>query len=123
MNKPKYINKKCKNHGTTSFVLEGRGYYRCRKCRSDAVTKRRKKMKQKAVDALGGRCYLCGYNKCITALEFHHIDDDKEFDISRKGSTSSWAVISKELKKCKLVCANCHREIHSEEIEDLKAER
>lgn len=44
---PKEITKECAKHGHTSYVLEGRGYYRCRKCRSDKVTAcRRRKREQ-----------------------------------------------------------------------------
>ena len=67
-------------------------------------------LKQLAVDAMGGRCEICGYNNCLTALEFHHINNlEKEFSISSK---SNWEIIKKELAKCALLCANCHREVH-----------
>lgn len=57
---------------------------------------------------------LCGYNKCPTALEFHHkTGEKKDFGLSSKGLTRSWAKIQKELDKCILVCSNCHKEIHS----------
>ena len=66
-----------------------------------------------AISYGGGKCVLCGYNKCIQALEFHHINSkDKEFGISAKGYTRSWEKVKNELKKCILVCANCHREAH-----------
>ena len=79
-----------------------------------AVKKRRKKLKEKSVEYLGGMCCKCGYNKCFEALEFHHKDPtQKDFGISYKGHTKSWNNIKKELDKCILVCANCHREIHS----------
>ena len=72
---------------------------------------RRSALKQKAVDYLGGHCTICSYNKTNSALEFHHIDDfEKDFNISSK--MSSWKRIEKELKKCVLLCANCHREVH-----------
>ena len=78
----------------------------------NAVKKRRKKLKQLAVEYLGGRCMICGYSKCFDALEFHHLFD-KKFGLSTRGITRSWESIKKELKKCILVCANCHREIHA----------
>lgn len=78
-----------------------------------AVQKRRKKIRQMAIDYKGGRCQLCGYNKCSEALEFHHLDSlDKDFGISDKGYTRSWKRIKEELDKCILLCANCHREVH-----------
>jgi len=78
-----------------------------------AVDRRRKKIRQLALEYKGSRCTICGYNKCLKALEFHHLESDKkDFGISSKGYTRSWEVIKKELNKCVLLCANCHREVH-----------
>lgn len=78
-----------------------------------AVKKRRKKIRTMAIDYKGGRCTICGYNKCIKALEFHHIDPNgKDFGISSKGYTRSWKKVQAEIDKCILICANCHREVH-----------
>ena len=72
----------------------------------------RQKVKQKSVEYKGGCCEICGYSKCISALEFHHKDpNEKDFSIS--GKSISWDRIKKEIDKCILVCSNCHREIHS----------
>ncbi|MCW1887974.1 MAG: HNH endonuclease [Candidatus Moranbacteria bacterium] len=78
-----------------------------------AVAKRRKAMRQKAIEYKGGKCTRCGYKRCFDALEFHHIDGRKDFGISQDGLTRSWARIEKELEKCILICANCHREEHA----------
>lgn len=77
-----------------------------------AVIKRRKALRQKAIEYKGGKCNTCGYNKCTGALEFHH-PRKKNFGIS-EGNTRSWVRMKPELDKCLLVCANCHREIHSQ---------
>jgi len=61
---------------------------------------------------LGGKCSKCGYNKCIQALEFHHMGVDKEGHITKIIKNSSRQKALKEVKKCILVCANCHRELH-----------
>lgn len=80
-----------------------------------AVNKRRKKIRQMAVEYKGGRCHVCGYNRCIDALEFHHNNSSlKDFSISQKGYTRSWAKVKEELDKCVLLCANCHREAHAQ---------
>ena len=111
MIKDKYINKECKTHGLTSYVLEGRGYYRCRLCRLKGTSGFIKKLKIKAVEYMGGKCSRCNYSNCIWALEFHHLNpSEKEFTIS--GTSRGWDKIKDELDKCVLVCANCHREIH-----------
>ena len=78
-----------------------------------AVAKRRKKLKVMAIDYKGGKCCICGYCKCNSALEFHHIGgEEKKFGLSVRGLTRSWEKTKTELNKCILVCANCHREIH-----------
>lgn len=80
------------------------------------VQRRREKVKHMAVEYKGGKCERCGYNKCIEALEFHHLDpSEKDFAISSKGYTRSWESVKNELDKCIMLCANCHREIHNEE--------
>lgn len=79
-----------------------------------AVQKRRKKIRQMAVEYKGGRCSVCGYNKCLEAPEFHHLDPTKkDFGISNNGYTRSWKKVKEELDQCVLLCANCHREVHA----------
>ena len=108
--------KYCKKHGLTEFVLRKDGNYRCKKCSSESVDNRRRKLKHEIVKYKGGKCEICGYNKCEAALEFHHLNpDEKEFQLS--GNTYSLEKMKKEVDKCILVCSNCHREIHFEENE------
>jgi 5-methylcytosine-specific restriction endonuclease McrA len=83
-----------------------------------AVRKRRKKIRADAVHYKGGRCQICGYNKCIQALEFHHLaPNKKDFGVSASGYTRSWAKVKEELDKCLMLCANCHREVHAEKLQ------
>ncbi len=60
------------------------------------------------------KCCLCGFDEVQEALEFHHVnEDEKEFGISGShNQTKALAAQLEELKKCILVCANCHRGIH-----------
>lgn len=110
----------CEKHGDTEFgrYKDGDRYkWLCKKCNVERVQNRRDKTKLMAIAYKGGKCQCCGYNKCNSALEFHHINsEEKDFGISAKGYTRSWESIKKELNKCVLVCANCHREIHEELI-------
>lgn len=72
---------------------------------------KRLELKERAVAYLGGRCAICGYDKCPSAFDFHHVDpDEKDFVVSSK---SSWEIIEPELQKCVLLCATCHREVHA----------
>jgi predicted HNH restriction endonuclease len=79
----------------------------------EAVKKRRRKLREMARASRGSKCQICGYNKSQRALSFHHIDPSKkEFALSTKGLTRSWKRIEAEIKKCVLICANCHMEVH-----------
>lgn len=111
------IERECKTHGLTTFILEGRGQYRCRKCRSESVSKRRRKVKEQLVEYFGGACQSCGYHKCLAAMEFHHPDGDKEFGVAAKGVTISYERLKAEASKCVLLCCRCHREVHAGLIE------
>lgn len=74
----------------------------------------RKKNKERSVEYKGGKCVKCGYDKCIRALEFHHLNPlEKDFGPSQN-MNMSWNKIKIELDKCILVCSNCHREIHED---------
>ena len=96
------------------MVKDKRTYKDRREYLIKAVYARRKKIRAMAVEYKGGKCKKCGYDRCIDALEFHHIDPaQKDFNISSKGYTRSWIKVKAELDKCIMLCANCHRELHS----------
>lgn len=91
---------------------ETRTYSDRREANKASVVKRRKQNKVLLVEYKGGKCEICGYNKNIAALEFHHLDpSQKEFALT--GNTYSLERQKAEADKCILVCANCHREIHN----------
>jgi hypothetical protein len=65
------------------------------------------------VAAAGGRCVLCGYDRCSSALQFHHVDPaTKSFDVN-PSSGKALAKYLEEARKCVLVCATCHVEIEA----------
>jgi transposase len=104
----------CRQHGRTSFVLEGRGSYRCKRCRMERVARRRREIKRTLVEEAGGRCVLCGYDKHLEALQFHHLDPrQKEFHLGQGGVSRSMARCREEARKCALLCANCHAEVEA----------
>jgi len=77
-----------------------------------AVAKSRRKTRLALIEYKGGCCARCGYDKCSSALEFHHIDPSKkDFGIG-DGNSRALKKLMKEAEKCVLLCANCHRELH-----------
>lgn len=111
---PKRTEMDCRRHGITTFVLEGRGYYRCTRCRSEAVSKRRRAVKRVLVDEAGGRCAICRYSRCQEALHFHHVDPmSKAFHLGHQGQSRSLARSRAEAQKCVLLCGNCHAEVEA----------
>lgn len=105
---------RCRRHGDTSFVREGRGYFRCKRCRVEATARRRHRLKRILVEEAGGKCALCGYSRCVRALEFHHLDPDtKQYELGFRGCTRSLASLREEASKCALLCSNCHAEVEA----------
>jgi len=82
---------------------------------SEKVKRWRQNTKLRMVVRMGGKCQCCGYDKCADALDFHHIDQDtKDFSFSKvMAHCVAWERIEAELKKCVLICSNCHRELHA----------
>jgi transposase len=105
---------RCAQHGLTTFRRRRGGGYRCSRCSSDAVFRRRRLIKVTLVREAGGACALCGYSRCLSALEFHHVTPaDKRFSLSQRGVTRSIERARAEARKCVLLCANCHAEVEA----------
>ena len=80
-----------------------------------AVSDYRRRRKENLIKVCGNRCALCGYDKLPAGLEFHHIDPtQKSYGIASKGTCHAIDKDLEEVKKCILICANCHREVHSD---------
>jgi transposase len=109
------IHRRCKRHGETEFALVGSDRRpRCKRCRAEAVARRRRKVKRILVEERGGRCQLCGYDRSIAALEFHHVDPaTKSFGLAHRGITRSLEEVRREADKCALLCGNCHAEVEA----------
>jgi 5-methylcytosine-specific restriction endonuclease McrA len=107
----------CKKHGLTEFAQEkqdksGKLRWRCKKCRYDRQVNSYKRLKTELVQIAGGKCSMCGYDKYLGALDFHHQDPSKkEFGISEGIIRYSKEKLIQEIKKCILLCKNCHAEV------------
>jgi len=87
----------------------------CKDCEKKDREKRLDDFKKECIEYKGGKCIICGYDKCPASMDFHHRTRfDKEFNISemRFGYKVTEEVIQ-ELDKCDLLCKNCHNEVHS----------
>ena len=58
-------------------------------------------------------CRVCGYNKCPQALDFHHLHNKKDAVGSMLNSAYALRTIKEEIRKCVVLCAICHRELHA----------
>lgn len=104
----------CRRHGETDFWRDAKGYYRCKRCRSAAVARRRRKMKALLVEEAGGACCICGYDRNVGSLHFHHLDpSQKRHEINARGAALAIERLRAEARKCVLLCANCHAEVEA----------
>jgi len=78
---------------------------------SERVKKRRRTASAMIKELHGGECTVCGYDKCISALEFDHlVPGEKSYTISSRRGNVAFAM--SEADKCILLCCRCHRERH-----------
>lgn len=75
--------------------------------------------KIKAINFLGGKCEDCGETN-ILKLEFHHKDETEKDTTIWSIQDCRWSIIEAEIKKCKLLCGNCHSKLHFGEENDSK---
>ena len=118
--------RRCKRHGVTEFAQYRSGRARgfrwvCKRCVGEAVTRRKQKLKRLLVEENGGRCAVCGYDRCIINLTFHHVDPSTRLFPMTMAVGKSIATFRAEAAKCVLVCANCHGEIEAGLIESPAA--
>lgn len=100
----------CKLCGKSYKDYQGRSRTRCGSCNTKI---RRYRAKAAAVKLLGGKCERCGWQGDQAALQFHHKDPGKKDFILGSAANKSWDSIVGEIKKCMLLCANCHSIEHS----------
>lgn len=102
--------RRCGENDTTKLRSGCR--YICKRCDTQRTLDRFRLYKTKAVEYKGGKCVVCGYDRCLAALDFHHLDPkDKDPDWNLM-KNRAFEGIKRELDKCVLVCNRCHVEAH-----------
>ena len=116
------MTKKCKDCGQELPITEfhsngskgGKKRYKpsCRKCSNNRARAQRDKLIKNHFG--GWKCSKCGFEGRPIQFDCHHVRGIKKFTISRltQKATNSKTVFLKELAKCNLLCANCHRLEH-----------
>lgn len=107
-----------KNRETDFYQIKGESIKvngLCKPCLLERNAEKRRSVKEQAVKYLGGKCSVCGYDKCLGALEFHHLDPSQKDPTYHSYKTIFNDRFKKELDKCILLCANCHKELHFNE--------
>ena len=97
--------------------------WECKSCCDKRNKKRyfiRRKLWREFFKQFNFKCEVCGYDKCFAAIDFHHRNpEQKEFKMSNlvRGTANlnenSKRRFLKELDKCQILCANCHRELYN----------
>lgn len=115
---------RCKNTYSTDLFYKqkqmgdnGKCYHyydsMCKECRNDYTSERATNYKKAAFDYKGGKCFDCGLVDNPSLYDFHHIDPlGKDFEIGQRKSKILNEEVKKELDKCVLLCALCHRRRH-----------
>jgi hypothetical protein len=70
-------------------------------------------MRRALIEEAGGRCALCGYDRCIVSLAFHHVDAATKLFPMTIASGKALATYRDEARKCVLLCSNCHGEVEA----------
>ncbi len=110
-----------------TYTYVGKVYTRrvCKKCRLTQLTsearkrrytqfvERRATFKKELLELMGGQCFDCKQIYPFCCYDFHHLDpNEKEANVAvllSHYSIPKRELILKEVKKCILLCANCHR--------------
>lgn len=114
----------CKGCGETNpakFYGHKRSY--CGSCHNDYAVERTRKQKLKIVDYMGGSCNLCGFNAWVSALEVHHLEPETKDPLFGSFTSWKWSRIIEELKRCVLLCSNCHAGVHTNNVKITDIDR
>lgn len=103
----------------TLCAIEGcnRGTHGGEYCANHYARIKRERNWEKIIEIKGNRCSRCGGEFHWSVFDMHHRDPSvKDFNIGGKLHSYTWERIEQELEKCDLLCANCHRLTHYEQV-------
>jgi len=108
-----------KNFSKHPTSKDGRRNRCCRYCDLKRQREFRRNRKRLIVNKAGGKCQNCEHSEYLSCLQFHHVEGPKLFNPSGAvcGSKKQLQVIFEEIKKCCLLCSNCHDAYHGGELE------
>ena len=92
------------------------------------VKPQRMERKKNLLQMMGGKCSVCGYSRSAAALDFDHLDLDGKTAVTARNhpnkakcrtishllamnNPKAFSEAIEEAKKCRILCANCHREM------------
>jgi hypothetical protein len=104
----------CEHCGRVYIYDHERGHSKrlCNSCHANGWISRTE-LKRRLAALKGGKCQICGYSRCLKALTFHHLDPDTKLFNLAGSHNQGWEAQAREVAKCVLLCANCHREFHA----------
>jgi hypothetical protein len=106
-------------------ALFSAAHYQKNKEEAKARTTKQRQFGKKKWDAfkLSLKCTKCGFSH-PAALDFHHRDPtEKESTVSKLVSNKRFTRAMEEVEKCEVLCANCHRIHHWDEIKLLQLQK
>jgi hypothetical protein len=114
----RHCNKCNRNLPENKFGKNGNGSRSiCKDCQCERIKQGQRETRD-YIQSLKTKCNRCGYDKCVEALDFHHTNPQEKDSVlshysRRVFSLATKELIDREVEKCEVLCANCHREEHS----------
>lgn len=111
------VEKSLEEFYSNGYTPKGNKKYKptCKKCEQTSVNEKYYTTLKSILEEQGRsyKCELCGYAKNYAALCFHHHTGVKNFGIGDSSKTMQRVKLAEEIALCKVLCQNCHHEIHN----------
>jgi hypothetical protein len=79
------------------------------------IINRKNRIREWILEYKSGLVCICCGEKTTACLDFHHLDQSKKEKSLGFARNQGWGKerILKEMKKCIVLCSNCHRKLHA----------